>query len=62
MASSGGKVPVVPLETFRQLITDVLYDIKSYKLPHACKRLSIQDSVGPDNATEAHASKRTDIR
>lgn len=61
MASSSGKVAVVPLETFRQLITDVLYDIKSYKLPQACKRLGIQDSVGPDDATEAHASKRTYI-
>lgn len=58
MVSSGVKVQVVPLDTFRQLITDVLYNVKAHSLPQACKRMGIQSSVGPDDAAEAHSSKR----
>lgn len=61
MVGPSVKLPVVPLETLRQLITDVLYDVKSYKLPHVCTRLGIQPSVGPDDEAEAHSSKRSYI-
>lgn len=61
MVGSGVKLSVVPLETIRQLITDVLYDVKSYKLPHVCSRLGIQPSVGPDDEAEAFSSKRSYI-
>ena len=61
MVGSSINLPVVPFETIRRLITDVLYDVKSYKLPHVCTRLGIQPAVGPDDEAEAHNSKRTYI-
>ncbi|WP_117334387.1 hypothetical protein [Paraburkholderia sp. DHOC27] len=58
MAGSSIKLPIIPLETIRQLITDVLYDVKSYKLPHVCMRLGIQPSINPEDEAEAFSSKK----
>lgn len=52
-------LPTVSLETIRNLIPDVLHEVKSYKLPHVCTQLGIQPSVGPGDETEAHSSKRS---
>lgn len=61
MVGSSIKLPIIPLETIRQLITDVLYDVKSYKLPHVCTRVGIQPSVTPEDEAEAFSSKRSYI-
>jgi hypothetical protein len=54
--------PIILLDMLRRLIADAVAVAKSYELPNVCVRLGIQQAVEPDDAQEAHASKRLYVR
>ncbi|MFM0509274.1 AbiJ-related protein [Paraburkholderia sp. RL17-373-BIF-A] len=62
MRDSSAKRSVVPLDTLRGHIAQAVAVAKSYELPDVCVRLGIQSVVKPEDAQEAHASKRLYVR
>lgn len=62
MQGSSATLPIVPLETLREKIAQAVAVAKSYELPDVCVRLGIQPAVEPEDAQEAHSSKRLYVR